>query len=54
MKWKNVLFTRDYIKKPYASLKKDGGTEFKGIFHKYLYDNDILHKAGLANVESLN
>lgn len=54
-------FQRDYIKLPYASIKTDSGTEFKGVFHKYLYDNDILHKVGLAdrhkslsNVESLN
>ena len=54
-------FLRDYIKLPYSSLKTDGGTEFKGVFHKYLYDHDILHKVGLAdrhkslaNVESLN
>jgi hypothetical protein len=54
-------FTREYIKLPYSSLKTDGGTEFKGVFHKYLYDHDILHKVGLAdrhkslaNVESLN
>jgi hypothetical protein len=26
-----------------ASLKTDSGTEFKEVFHKYLYDNGILH-----------
>jgi hypothetical protein len=54
-------FKRSYIKKPEYSLKTDGGPEFKGVFHKYLYDESILHKTSmpyrhnsLANVESLN
>ena len=54
-------FTRNYIKQPYASLKTDSGTEFRGVFHKYLYDHNILHKISLtdrhkslSNVESLN
>jgi hypothetical protein len=54
-------FTREYIKKPEYSLKTDNGSEFKGVFHKYLYDESILHKTGLpdrhnslSNVESLN
>jgi hypothetical protein len=56
-----TMFKRPYIKKPHASVRTDAGTEFKGVFHKFLYDQDILHriaKAGrhkqLANVESLN
>ena len=55
------MFKRPYIKKPYSSIRTDGGTEFKGIFNKYLFDNDILHKTALpgrhtqmANVENLN
>ena len=55
------MFKRNYIKKPYASVRTDAGNEFLGVFHKWLYDHDILHriaKAGrhrqLANVESLN
>src|SRR5438552_382523 len=41
---KNVLdamlkmFKRKYIKTPYASIKTDDGTEFKGVFHKWLYE----------------
>jgi len=54
-------FTRDYVKSPYSSLRTDDGSEFKGVFHKYLYDNNILHKRALpyrktqlATVEALN
>jgi hypothetical protein len=55
------LFKRKYLKKPYASIRTDSGSEFQSVFHKYLYDNSILHKVALpnrhkqlANVESLN
>jgi hypothetical protein len=54
-------FTRKYVKEPKYSLKTDSGTEFKGIFHKWLYDESILHKvapahrhASMGNIESLN
>jgi hypothetical protein len=54
-------FTREYVKKPYASIKTDGGLEFKDVFHKYLHDESILHKVSLPDrhksmsmVESLN
>lgn len=42
-----TIFKRKYLDKPYASFKTDGGTEFKGVFHKYLVDENILHKSGL-------
>ena len=55
------MFNRKHIKKPYASIKTDGGGEFKDAFDKYCYENNILHKTGisgrhqqLANVERLN
>ncbi len=41
------MFKRNYIKKPYASIRTDGGTEFKGVFHKYLYDESIYHSVAL-------
>jgi hypothetical protein len=54
-------FTREYVKKPYASIKTYGGLEFKDVFHKYLHDESILHKVSLPDrhksmsmVESLN
>jgi hypothetical protein len=53
------MFKRKYISKPYASIRTDGGNEFKGVYSKWMYDNNILHKVGvkntqLANVERLN
>jgi hypothetical protein len=55
------MFKRPYIKKPYASVQTDMGNEFKGVFHKYLYDESILHKQAVPNrhsqmstVENLN
>jgi hypothetical protein len=56
-----TIFKRKYLDLPYASMTNDDGTEFKGEFHKYLVNNDILHKIALPgrhksnpNVESLN
>ncbi len=50
-----------YIKKPYASLSSDNGSEFKSVFNKWLYDENIHHKMALpyrhsqeAVIESLN
>lgn len=55
------MYKRPYIKEPYASVRTDDGNEFKGVFHKYLHDKDIIHKIAeparhkqLANVERLN
>jgi hypothetical protein len=56
-----IMFTRPYIKKPYASIRTDDGNEFKGVFAKWLHDESILHKIAisgrhkqLSNVENLN
>lgn len=50
-----------YLKTPYASIRTDAGTEFKGSFKKWLYNNNILHSVALpnrkkqmGNVESAN
>ena len=55
------IFKRQYVHLPKATLATDQGTEFKGVFHKYLYDESVFHKQGLtarhqqvANIESLN
>lgn len=55
------MFDRGILRPPYASLRTDAGTEFMGIFHKWLYDHSIVHKIALpgrhtqmANVERLN
>jgi len=52
---------RKYIDMPEYTLATDDGSEFKGIFNKYLYDHNIYHKVSLPNrhsqtsvVESLN
>ena len=57
---KKVL-TREFIPEIHASIRTDSGTEFKGVFHKWLYDESILQRVGepnrhnqLANVENLN
>ena len=61
LKAMKACFNRGFIKEPKYSLKTDAGNEFKGAFHKYLYDKSIMHKIALpnrhqslSNVESLN
>ena len=56
-----TMFKRKFIDEPYASIRTDGGTEFQGVFAKWLYDENIMHKKALpdrhkqmANVERLN
>src|SRR5690348_394182 len=39
-----AIFKRGILKKPKASIRVDSGTEFQGVFHKYLYDNNILER----------
>ena len=54
------IFKRDILKKPEASIRTDGASEFQGDFAKYCYNNNIIlrvaesgrHKQ-LANVDSL-
>lgn len=55
------IYKRKHLNKPYAAIKTDSGSEFKGVFHKWLTKNSIKHKVGrpgrhkqLANVEALN
>ena len=55
------MFKRKYIKQPKASLRTDNGTEFQGVFDKFLKDNKIFHSVSmpsnhsqLSMVESLN
>ncbi len=55
------LMSREYIPNIKGSLRTDSGTEFKGIFHKWLYDENILHRVAepnrhqqVANAENLN
>jgi hypothetical protein len=55
------MIKRGYIDKAKASIAVDGGSEFKGMFKDYLYENDIFQKVSMknrktqnSNVESLN
>ena len=55
------IIKRQYTKLPKASVRTDGGTEFKGSFKAFLNENNILHRVAhpyrhkqLSNVESLN
>lgn len=57
----NVFKSAKYLKKPYATIRTDAGTEFQGVFHKWLYNNDIYHSVALphrhkqmGNVENVN
>ncbi len=54
-------FKRKYVSKPYASISTDSGSEFKSVFHKWLYDENVYHKLALpyrhkqqSMIESLN
>jgi len=54
------MIKRGIIEVPVASLTTDGGSSFKGPFHKYLYDNGIHHRVArvgrhhqLSNVDNL-
>ena len=38
------MFKREYLDKPKYSLTTDAGTEFRGIFKKWLYEDSIYHK----------
>jgi hypothetical protein len=48
------IFKRKILNKPKASIRTDEGTEFKGEFHKYLYDQSILHSVALPNRHKQN
>jgi hypothetical protein len=48
------MFKRDYINKPYASIRTDKGSEFQGKFKDYLYNESIIHKVALPNRHSQN
>jgi hypothetical protein len=54
------IVSRNILNIPNASITTDGGPEFKGVFNKYFYDSNVLHKTTLrgrhkqlANVDNL-
>ena len=55
------IIKRKYLDKPFASIRTDDGSEFRGAFQKWLYDESIFHKIAepgrhkqVGNVEILN
>lgn len=55
------MYKRPYLKKPSGFVKTDQGSEFKHVFHKWLYNQGIIHSQAQPNrhsqmsmVESLN
>jgi len=56
----NRIIKRGIIKFPYASILTDGGSGFKGNFHKFLYERGVDHRIArpgrhhqLSNVDNL-
>lgn len=54
------MIGRKYLDIPKYYLVSDQGSEFKGVFHRYLWDHNVFHKqtekgrhSQLANVDSL-
>lgn len=54
------MLKRGIVQRPKASITTDGGSGFKGEFHKYLYDHGVDHRVArvgrhhqLANVDNL-
>lgn len=55
------MLKRKYIQFPKATFQTDGGTEFKGVFHKFIYNKKAYHRVTAperhtqqSNVERLN
>ena len=46
LKAMKAIFKRGILNKPKVSIRTDAGSEFKDVFHKYLHDNNILHRVG--------
>lgn len=46
------MIKRPYINKAKASIRVDDGSEFKGVFERYLYDESILKRTALPNRKS--
>jgi hypothetical protein len=54
LKGMKKIMTREYIPEIKASIRTDSGSEFKGIYHKWLYDNDIFHRIAKPNRHQQN
>lgn len=58
---KEIIQSGKYLKKPFASIRTDGGTEFKSVFNDYFFNENILHSVSLpyrhkqtSSVENVN
>ena len=56
-----TIIKRNYLNAPYASIRTDDGSEFRGAFEKWMRSENILHKIAepgrhkqVGNVEILN
>ena len=48
------IISRPFLNLPKASIRLDGGTEFKGVFKQYCEDNNILMRIGIASRHQQN
>lgn len=50
----NTIIKRNYMNVPKASIRVDAGTEFKGVFKQYMFNNDILLRVSLTGRHKQN
>jgi len=48
------MIDRPYLNLPKYYMITDSGSEFKGVFKKYLYDESIYHKQTPPHIDTLN
>ncbi len=48
------IVERPFLDMPYASIRIDSGTEFKGEFKKFFHDNNILLRVAIARRHKQN
>jgi hypothetical protein len=50
----NKIIKREHMNKPKASIRVDAGTEFKGVFKKYMFEEDILLRVAMTGRHKQN
>lgn len=50
----NKIIERNYMNKPKASIRVDAGTEFKGVFKQYMFENNIVMRVSLTGRHKQN
>lgn len=48
------IIERKHLNKPKASLRVDAGTEFKGVFKEYMFENNIIMRVALTGRHKQN